>query len=193
MSPPRRSPTLSLDALLPFGVLDGGVHGKDHAQEQRQPGLPASARRVPVAQGRDRAGEPVSSAHVIVWLLNQDRFSITSDCTDFRRTVPVLPTDPNKVEDMDTRTENHRWDEIHCSVTARVTLSKRDLAHTAGGKHVRRRPVLVDVLLAGPRPETRGPLRAAVASARAPQRGRNLPHLQATRPSRPGRLKHDPP
>ena len=38
-------------------------------------------------------------------------------------------------------------------MTARVTLSKQDLARTSGKKHVRHRPVLVDDLFAGRGPK----------------------------------------
>ena len=71
-------------------------------------------------------GSRVSGAHVIVWLLT-DRLAVTSDCADFLRTVPVLPADPNRIEDVDTHThaEDHCRDELRYAVTARVTLSKQ--------------------------------------------------------------------
>ena len=98
-------------------------------------------------------GSRVSGAHVIVWLLNQDRLAVTSDCADFLRTVPVLPADPNRIEDVDTHAEDHCWDELRYAVTARVTLSKQDLARASGGAPARRRPVLLDDLLAGRGPK----------------------------------------
>ena len=94
-------------------------------------------------------GSRVSGAHVILWLLAQDRLAVTGDCADFLRTVPVLPVDPNRIEDVDTHAEDHAWDELRYAVTARVTLSKQDLARSAAAKHGRRRPVLVEDLLAG--------------------------------------------
>ena len=98
-------------------------------------------------------GSRVSGAHVIVWLLNQDRLAVTGGCADFLRTVSVLPADPNRIEDVDTHTEDHCWDELRYAVTARVTLSKQDLTRTAGERHVRRRPVLVEDLLSGRGPK----------------------------------------
>ena len=98
-------------------------------------------------------GSRVSGAHVIVWLLNQDRLAVTSDCADFLRTVPVLPADPSRIEDVDTHAEDHCWDELRYAVTARVTLSKQDLARAGGEAPARRRPVLLDDLLAGRGPK----------------------------------------
>ena len=98
-------------------------------------------------------GSRVSGAHIIVWLLNQDRLAVTSDCADFLRTVPVLPADPSRIEDVDTHAEDHCWDELRYAVTARVTLSKQDLARAGGGTPARRRPVLLDDLLAGRGPK----------------------------------------
>ena len=63
------------------------------------------------------------------------------------------PADPNKIEVVDTHAEDHCRDELRYAVTARVTLSKQDLARAAGGTLGRRRPVLIVDLLAGRSPK----------------------------------------
>ena len=51
------------------------------------------------------------------------------------------------------RGQDHCWDELRYAVTARVTLSKQDLARASGGTPARRRPVLLDDLPAGRGPK----------------------------------------
>ena len=138
----------SFSAVLPADPSIRGEHGHETSVGmlfQRE-----GFRWLKAATG---PGSRVSGAHVIVWLLNQDRLAVTSDCADFLRTVPVLPADRSKIEDVDTHAEDHCWDELRYAVTERVMLSKQDLARASDGPPARRRPVLLDDLLSGRGPK----------------------------------------
>jgi hypothetical protein len=53
---------------------------------------------------------------------------IFETCEQFRRTVPVLPRDKNKLEDLDTNAEDHAADDTSYRLRKRkTTISRRKI------------------------------------------------------------------
>lgn len=60
------------------------------------------------AKGR---GSRINGAQRVIDLLMADRLKIFESCRHWIRTVPLLMPDPNRMEDVDTKMEDHAWDE----------------------------------------------------------------------------------
>lgn len=54
----------------------------------------------------------VNGAQLIVEMLQSGKLKIFDTCKHFIRTVPALMPDPNNIEDVDTKMEDHVWDEL---------------------------------------------------------------------------------
>jgi hypothetical protein len=50
------------------------------------------------------------------------RFKVTENCKQFWRTVPLLQSDPNRPEDLDTKMEDHVIDEVRYALMSRPCL-----------------------------------------------------------------------
>lgn len=67
---------------------------------------------------RKGPGSRISSAQVVIDLLEADRFKVFDTCRHWIRTVPALQPDPDDWEDVDTEMEDHCWDETRYSLVA---------------------------------------------------------------------------
>lgn len=61
----------------------------------------------------------VNGAQLVVDCLENQQFKVFETNRHFLRTVPVIPADPDDPEDVDTESEDHAWDELRYSLTAR--------------------------------------------------------------------------
>lgn len=56
-------------------------------------------------------GSRINGAHRIIDLLMADRLKVFDSCTHWIRTVPALMPDQDNLEDVNTKMEDHAWDE----------------------------------------------------------------------------------
>lgn len=68
---------------------------------------------LPSFKGR---GSRVNGAQVIVQLLREDKLKVFSSCKHWIRTVPILMPDELRPEDVNTKMEDHAWDETMYAV-----------------------------------------------------------------------------
>jgi len=72
----------------------------------------------------------ISGAQVVTSMLRNDRFKVFRSCRHFIRTVPSIPSDPKRLEDIDTDAEDHVFDEFRYSLVSRHALGKPPKAIT---------------------------------------------------------------
>jgi hypothetical protein len=93
-------------------------------------------------------GSRKSGAQVVIDALRRNQFAVWSTCEHFLRTVPDVPADPDDLEDVDTESEDHAWDELRMSLVSRHRAEKqvqeeKEPAPFTGAwveKHGRQRP-----------------------------------------------------
>jgi hypothetical protein len=64
-------------------------------------------------------GSRINGAQEIVRLLDENKLKVFSSCKHWLRTVPSIPPDPIKLEDVDTDAEDHAWDATRYGVMRR--------------------------------------------------------------------------
>lgn len=85
-------------------IFSNAGHEQTIAQLFRREGM----KWLPSFKGR---GSRVNGAQVIIQLLKEDKLKIFSTCKHWIRTVPILMPDELNPEDVNTKMEDHAWDE----------------------------------------------------------------------------------
>lgn len=94
--------------------------------------------RVKWQQQRVGPGERIAYNALVVKTLKQNQFAVTENCEHFLRTVPVIPSDDDNPEDVDTEAEDHCFAAGTLVMTADgcvpIELLSTGLVHTADGQ-----------------------------------------------------------
>lgn len=64
-------------------------------------------------------GSRVAGAQEIIRMLDEGKLKIFNTCKHWLRTIPSLPPDPIKLEDVDTNSEDHAWDSTRYGIMRR--------------------------------------------------------------------------
>ena len=70
-------------------------------------------------------GSRVQGLNEFIDRLNAESFKVFANCKHWLRTVPSLPADPKKIEDIDTKAEDHLFDATRYGLMHKRAKSKK--------------------------------------------------------------------